>query len=864
MENNLTPLMKQFWEIKSLHADKILLFRMGDFFEMFYDDAVKAAPILGITLTQRNKKSEDQTPMCGVPHHSISGPINKLLAAGLKIAICDQIEDPKFAKGLVKRAVTRVLTPGMIYDSDTLDGTRSHFMASLDENTVSFIETTTGECFYFDTLVYSKHRAHFASQIQLLKLMNVAEVVVNSNVLVQENLDKLKTEFALVSLYDNAEALPHLPNLPTSAYLLQNYVLSLADQKLKTVLQPFYKKETEERMLLSSQTLRHLEIFQNYKGGVEGSLFQAIQKTKTSAGTRLLRQWILFPLQNVKAILNRQSKITFFRDDLYQLKKIRETLSMVGDIERRINKIALPQCHARDLLSLAQSTTAALQLVELSQKVVSLSNSIDLNLIFNLTQKIEKTISEEAPLTLKQGHLIKKGVHSELDDLIDLSTNAQLHIENLENKEKEATGISSLKIRYNNVFGYYIEITHLHKDKVPKHYQRKQTLANAERFCTDELLELEKKVLSAQTKRFELEHTLFEELRAEVLKEASHFLKLAAYCSEVDVLSSLAWLSLEESYCAPEFNTEQKLLITQSRHPVVEQFQRGKFIANTIDLNPEECYLITGPNMAGKSTLMRQVALTALLAQIGSYVPASQAQLPVYDSIYTRIGASDQLSEGLSTFMVEMTETASMLKQASSRSLLILDEVGRGTATYDGLSLAQAILEYILSTIKSHVLFATHYHELTALEKTNSQVKNVHMKIYENKGVIQFLHVLSSGPAGQSYGVKVAELAGLPQAITTRAQALLQAHELGSKTAHLSEPSSSEHKVSKKLKSTDQLSFFQQVPEPVVIETIKEVVKYQVDPDKEMLIKELSNFSILNTSPLQALNQIAEWQKKLN
>lgn len=832
-DGELTPLMKQFWDIKSLHQDKILLFRMGDFFEMFYDDAVKAAPILGITLTQRNKKSEDQTPMCGVPHHSISGPINKLLASGLKIAICDQVEDPKLAKGLVKRAVTRILTPGMVYDSDTLESTQSHYITGLDKSSVSFIDTTTGESFYFlvDDLV---------AQLKLISILPVAELVLDESTWTVEQLEIIKKALPLVTNYKVETT--KLADVPVSADLLQQYVLSLADDNIQKVLQPFVQRETEHRLNLSTQTLRHLEIFATYKGDEQGSLFQAINRTKTSSGARLLRQWILFPLRNKQSIEKRFDLIHFFREDMYLLKKLREILSGMGDIERRMSKIAQPQCNARDLTSLATSVSYALDAFDKSKNI--LKSQINTDALNSLVHEIKTTVLEDAPLSLKQGFIIQKGVSTELDELIDLSTNAHALVEKMEAKEKEATGINSLKIRYNNVFGYYIEITHLHKDKVPNRYQRKQTLANAERFCTDELIELEKKVLSAQTKRNDLEFAIFDELRNRVLNTASELLKLASYCSELDVLSGLSWLSLEESYCRPVFSTGE-LKITQSRHPVVEQFQRGKFVANNIQLDKNDCYLITGPNMAGKSTLMRQVALTALLAQLGSYVPAAEAILPLYDSIFTRIGASDQLSEGLSTFMVEMTETATMLKQATSNSLLILDEVGRGTATFDGLCLAQSILEHILNDVKAQVFFATHYHELTSMDQVFSEVKNVHMKIHDNGGQIEFLHILNYGPAGQSYGVQVAELAGLPKSITERAKLLL--HDLENKKS----VKVIEEVIEKApaTKATNQLSLFDK---PVV------------DPKAEALMEELKKLSISTTSPLQALNQIAKWQESLN
>lgn len=845
----LTPLMKQYWDIKTFHQDKILLFRMGDFYEMFYDDAVKAAPILGIALTQRNKKSEDQTPMCGVPHHSIAGPINKLLASGLKIAICDQVEDPKLAKGIVKRAVTRVLTPGMVYDSETLDQTKAHYLASIDTQEISFIDTTTGECFYFKSDVLNE-------KLKLLEILPVVEVV----------LPDITEDWIIENkLNDRFVVSEHKVNCESSHHLLLDYIQKLSNQEILQILKPFVEKEFEHRLVISSTVLRHLEIFSTYKGELLGSLYHAINRTKTSAGARLLRQFISFPLRNKKSIEHRYSQIESFRQNMFELKKVRETLSQMGDIERRLGKIAQPQCHGRDLIALSQAMQAGLQALKWCHQFFPFKDEKTITTANNLIEKIDTRISEEAPLTIKQGYIIKKGFSPELDELIDLSTNAIGLLQKMEAEEKEKTGISSLKIRYNNVFGYYIEVTNTHKDKVPSRYQRKQTLANAERFYTDELMELEKKVLTAQTKRFDLEFALFDELRKLVLATSSEILKLAAICSELDVISSLAWLSLEESYCRPQITDDRVLSIKSSRHPVVEQFMRGQFIANDIRLGLQDCLMITGPNMAGKSTLMRQVALTVLMAQMGSYVPAESASLPLYDALFTRIGAGDQLSEGLSTFMVEMTETALMLKSATSNSLLILDEVGRGTATFDGMCLAQSILEYILETLKAQVLFATHYHELTDLDQKFSNIKNYHMKVHDHKdGHIEFLHLLVTGPAGKSYGVKVAELAGLPITITKRAAELLVKYESAERELILKEidgsslqldpqPSSQlnlQSNLKKPTETQNQMNFFDSVK--------------SLTPEQEQFIQELKQMSISQTSPLQALNKLAEWQERLN
>lgn len=844
--------MKQYWDIKTLHQDKILMFRMGDFFEMFYDDAVKAAPLLGIALTQRNKKSLDETPMCGMPHHSVAGPINKLLSHGLKVAICDQIEDPKLAKGLVKRAVTRVLTPGMVFDSDTLEATEAHYMASIDDQSLSVLDTSTGESFYFKS-------KDFNILEKYLDVLPVVELVVSSSFIPSENF---KNKYLISHCDEIARSYPSLVSeeAPVSAARLLNYVISLSSEETLKTFSKFTEKKVQGRLHLSATVLRHLEVFSNYKGEAQGSFFQAIHRCQTSSGARLLRQWISFPLRDFDAIEDRQRDVTFWRENMIELKRVRQVLSHMGDVERRLGKIAQPQCHGRDLLSLANSVRAGIEALEMVPSDRLQKFAFNVAPLFALSEQIESTLVEEPPLTVKQGYMIRKGVSTELDELIELSTDSQALILKMENEEKEKTGISSLKIRYNNVFGYYIEITNTHKDKAPARYQRKQTLANAERYCTEELVELERKVLSAQTKRADLEFEYFETLKNKILSLGSELLTLAHECSELDVLTSLAWLSLEENYCPVKFVEDGDFLLKGSRHPVIEQFLRGQFVANDIDIKQQNCLLLTGPNMAGKSTLMRQVALTVILAQMGSYVPATMAEMPLFDAIFTRIGASDQLSEGLSTFMVEMTETSLMLKNCTPRSLVILDEVGRGTSTFDGMCLAQSILEYLISEKRVMTLFATHYHELTTLESEFSQLKNAHMTVSERSGEMKFLHSLAKGPALKSYGIQVAELAGLPNTVTKRAKVLLKDIE-----------------KSKSMELSSQLSFMDSMfdgnDHQTLDSEIKDEESLQVklelsEKTKELealktFLQEFQSFSLQSASPLQALNQIAKWQEEL-
>lgn len=800
---------------------------MGDFFEMFFDDAVKAAPVLGIALTQRNKKSADETPMCGVPHHSIAGPINKLLSHGFKIAICDQLEDPKQAKGIVKRGVTRILTPGMIYDSDTLDGTKPHYLVSLEKSSISFLDTTTGEAFFF--------RSNNAQELlRFLQILPVAEIVLS-----KDDDELIQGLQGIMTSYHEELMDPLHPLLrnqaPLSAARLLSYVVALSTEESLRTLSPFVERDLEHRLEISGTTLRHLEIFSTYKGEGHGSLFYSMNRTQTSAGSRLLRQWLSFPLRDLKAIENRLNSIEFWRAHALELKRVRQILGQMGDIERRLGKISQPQCNGRDLIALAGSIQAGVSALEVY--VQTAGATADFESLRRLAYKIESTIVEEPPLTTKQGYLIRQGVSPELDEIINLSTHSQALVAKMEAEEKEKTGISSLKIRYNNVFGYYIEITNSHKDKAPAHYQRKQTLTNAERYCTEELIELERKVLSANSKRADLEFEFFEALRKEILEQCSSLLGLAHECSEMDVLTSLAWLSLEEKYVRPQFSANQSLKLKANRHPVVEQTVKKNFVANDIELRPHSCLLLTGPNMAGKSTLMRQVALTAIMAQLGSYVPADEAHLPIFDAIFTRIGASDQLSEGLSTFMVEMTETSTMLKNATQNSLVILDEVGRGTSTFDGMCLAQSILEHLLSEVKALTFFATHYHELTALDQSFGQITNAHMTVAERNGEIRFLHTLVKGPALKSYGVQVAELAGLPASVTKRAKGLLRDVEAS------------------RVQVSSQLSLLDQVPQ---------IVESEEPPRQKALVslmEELQKYPLMQSSPLEAMNQIARWKE---
>jgi len=786
LAKKLTPLMQQYWDVKSAHPDKIILFRMGDFFEMFHRDAEQAAPVLGIALTSRNKKAQDETPMCGMPHHSVAPSINKLLAAGFKIAICDQLEDPKFAKGLVKRGITRVLTPGMVFDSETLDASFSHYLASWDESgTVAFFDVTTGEGFYFKSVQQGRRD-------ELVRSLQAVEVVVSERVDGDESafsgltvslhthLDWIAADGQMIANDQQAaDRNDGVDGRPVAVRRLLSYAISQytkeAGEQWLTTLPAFEERRLQGRLQMAPSTIRHLELFETYKGEKTGSLFHSIDRTRTSGGARLLKNWLQFPLMDEAEIARRQDRIEKWMADDEQLKLVGDALKGVGDMPRRLGKISQPSRGPRDLVSLAQSGRAALEAIGQARAVTG--EEIPTALLEKAAAvftDIERVIVEEPPMLLRTGGVIRLGVNAELDEWVQIATNSNQLILDLEARERELTGISSLKIRYNNVFGYSIEITNTHREKVPKErYQRKQTLANAERYTTDELNEIERKVLSSEEKRLRFEEEEFTKLVVRVLAASTALLEFSRMVSELDVIVGFARLAREERYVRPSFHEGRHLYLKASRHPVIEMLLTKPFVANDIELQPGGCLLLTGPNMAGKSTLMRQVAIAVLMAQVGSFVPAKEAKLPLIDRISTRIGASDHLSEGLSTFMVEMKETAEMLSTATDRSLLVLDEIGRGTSTFDGMSLAQGILEHILKETKCLALFATHYHELTALADTHPRLQNVHMAIHEQGGVITFLHRLLAGPAGQSYGIHVARLAGLPRSITVRAEEIL-------------------------------------------------------------------------------------------
>lgn len=861
--------MQQYWDVKAAHPDKIILFRMGDFFEMFHRDAEIAAPVLGIALTSRNKKSQDETPMCGVPHHSVSGSINKLLLAGFKVAICDQLEDPKFAKGIVKRGITRTLSPGMVFDSETLDARTANYLASWDaEQNLAFLDVSTGEAFFFRS-VSSQRRWEFLESLGavewVLPAANAEEAEqarrFGRSLTHHQTLEVVSADGEVLE----PSAIDHLAT-PESVRRLISYAvsqLSNGDGPLKgaaaqwlATLAPFEERGLESRMVLSNATLRHLEIFGTYRGEREGSLLHAMDRTKTSGGARLLKSWLQMPLVQPAEIKARHDRVELWLKSDMENRELRARLAKVGDLPRRLQKIGQPSRGPRDLVSLAQSLMAGAEAWNEARKSdTALDSKFPLisTRMEKVANEIFRVLVDEPPVYVRQGGAIRLGARADLDELIHLSTDASRLVLELEARERELTGISSLKVRYNNVFGYSIEITNTHRDRVPlDRYDRKQTLANAERFTTKELSDLEAKVLSADDRRLKLEEEEFSRLVQFVLKESHDLLKFAFALAELDVVSSLAWLAMDQRYIRPSFRENHEavaLTLEGSRHPVIEQNLKMPFVANDIQMRDGQCLLLTGPNMAGKSTLMRQVAIAVIMAQMGSFVPAAQAELSIFDRVSTRIGASDFLSEGLSTFMVEMKETAELLETAGDRTLVILDEIGRGTATFDGLSLAQSILEYLLTERNTLTLFATHYHELTQLEVKFPKIKTGHMAIAENKGEITFLHRLQSGSAGQSYGIHVAKLAGLPAQVTLRAAQILSEIE---GTLRPDPAEESQRPVDRQVKaSSPQLA--------MSFEPAREPAKPAVDPKVRQVLTEIKSFDVDRSTPLEALGKISKW-----
>lgn len=800
----LSPMMKQYFEIKEKNKDSILFFRLGDFYEMFFDDAKLASRELDLTLTGRDCGQKERAPMCGVPFHSCESYIARLVQKGYKVAICEQTEDPAKAKGLVKRDIIRVITPGTVIESGMLDEGKNNFISSAfmanKKIGLSFCDISTGELFITEI---SGEDLQDQLQDQLISY-NPREILIGGEIVnfkTLPNFIKEKLSASVEMLTDDEFGYSICLDAMKNQFK-ENDVNSIKDKKemvssvgallsyLKVTQITGYERintfevyNENQYMNIDYNTRRNLELTRTMMNKEKkGSLIWLLDKTKTAMGKRLLRYWLEHPLLNIGTILNRQSAIADLVDDTVQRLEITESLIGIFDIERLMTKIVYGNANARELRSLCGAFENLPQIKNLISKFdSSLMRKLteDIDPLEDIHQLIDTAIEEEPPFSVREGGLIKEGYNEELDAVRSDMNNSTSLLAQIELEQKEKTGIPKLKVGYNRVFGYYIEVTNSYKDKVPEEYIRKQTLTNCERYITQELKDLEGRILGAKDRSFGMEYAIFDEIRKVVANNLDRIEKTAKAIATLDVLTSLANVASDNNYTRPEVNQSSKIILKDSRHPVVEALLSGApFVPNdvTLDNDSNRVAIITGPNMAGKSTYMRQVALIVLMAQMGSFVPASYAEIGVVDSIFTRVGASDDLASGQSTFMVEMNEVANIVKKATKNSLLILDEIGRGTSTYDGMSIARAVLEFVADKKKlgAKALFATHYHELTVMENLLDGVKNYNIAVKKRGDDITFLRRIIPGGADDSYGIEVAKLAGLPDWIIKRAKEILK------------------------------------------------------------------------------------------
>ena len=800
----LSPMMKQYFEIKEKNKDSILFFRLGDFYEMFFDDAKLASRELDLTLTGRDCGQKERAPMCGVPFHSCESYIARLVQKGYKVAICEQTEDPAKAKGLVKRDIIRVITPGTVIESGMLDEGKNNFISSAfmanKKIGLSFCDISTGELFITEI---SGEDLQDQLQDQLISY-NPREILIGGEIVnfkTLPNFIKEKLSASVEMLTDDEFGYSICLDAMKNQFK-ENDVNSIKDKKemvssvgallsyLKVTQITGYERintfevyNENQYMNIDYNTRRNLELTRTMMNKEKkGSLIWLLDKTKTAMGKRLLRYWLEHPLLNIGTILNRQSAIADLVDDTVQRLEITESLIGIFDIERLMTKIVYGNANARELRSLCGAFENLPQIKNLISKFdSSLMRKLteDIDPLEDIHQLIDTAIEEEPPFSVREGGLIKEGYNEELDAVRSDMNNSTSLLAQIELEQKEKTGIPKLKVGYNRVFGYYIEVTNSYKDKVPEEYIRKQTLTNCERYITQELKDLEGRILGAKDRSFGMEYAIFDEIRKVVANNLDRIEKTAKAIATLDVLTSLANVASDNNYTRPEVNQSSKIILKDSRHPVVEVLLSGApFVPNdvTLDNDSNRVAIITDPNMAGKSTYMRQVALIVLMAQMGSFVPASYAEIGVVDSIFTRVGASDDLASGQSTFMVEMNEVANIVKKATKNSLLILDEIGRGTSTYDGMSIARAVLEFVADKKKlgAKALFATHYHELTVMENLLDGVKNYNIAVKKRGDDITFLRRIIPGGADDSYGIEVAKLAGLPDWIIKRAKEILK------------------------------------------------------------------------------------------
>ena len=875
---SITPMMQQYLETKKQYKDCIIFYRLGDFYEMFFEDAITASKELEITLTGKNCGLEERAPMCGVPYHAVDSYLNKLVTKGYKVAIVEQVEDPATAKGIVKREVVRIVTPGTNLNTSALDETKNNYLMSIVcvENCfgIAIVDITTGD--FFVTEVENNR----ALLDEIYKFMP-SEIICNDAFLLTGiDIDDLKnrlniTLFQLESWYFDDDMCKkaltdHFKVYDLSALGIDNYdvgtnaagalmqYLTETQKNSLSHLTQIIPYSTNKFMILDTSTRRNLELCETLREKQKrGSLLWVLDKTKTAMGARMLRSYIEQPLIDKESIIKRQKAIEELNKSLITRDELREYLSPIYDLERLISKVAYKSANPRDLIALLNSLKMLPYIKTVIQDFKSpLFKEIteELDVLDDITSLIDNSINEDPPINIKEGGIIKEGYNEEVDRLRKAKTEGKTWLAELETKEKEKTGIKGLKIKYNKVFGYYLDVTNSYKDLVPDYYVRKQTLTNSERYTTDELKQLEDVILGAEDKLFSLEYNIFSEIRDEISSQVVRIQTTAKALAKIDVFASLAYVAEHNNYVKPNINEKGIIDIKNGRHPVVEKMMPDSmFVTNDtyLDMNNNRVSIITGPNMAGKSTYMRQTALITLMAQIGSFVPATSANIGVCDKIFTRVGASDDLASGQSTFMVEMTEVANILRNATPKSLLILDEIGRGTSTFDGLSIAWAVVEHIcdIKLLGAKTLFATHYHELTELEGTMKGVNNYCISVKEQGDNIVFLRKIVKGGADKSYGIQVAKLAGVPDSVINRAKELVAELSNADITAKAKEiaanmtPGNSIKGVNDNVE-LHQMSLF---------DTVKE----------DDIITEIEELDLGTMTPIDALNHLYKIQNKL-
>lgn len=850
-----TPMMRQYLTIKANYQDAFLFFRLGDFYEMFFDDALKASQILEITLTGREGGGTEKIPMCGVPYHSASGYIETLIDKGYKVAICEQVEDPKTTKGMVKREVVQLISPGTVMDEKGLKEKENNYISALYNDGdarfgFAYCDLSTGE------LKATTLQAEINKLLNELTTLSAKELIVDSanQALLSNNL---KEELGLtISLEESTTLQADYQHLVDNEWgeveqkAVAKLITYLAESQKRDLghLQQAVHYETSHFMKMDYYSKRNLELSESNRGkGKQGTLLWLLDHTKTAMGGRLLKQWIDRPLIDKEIITQRQDDVAAFIRAFFERMDLVEHLKNVYDLERLAGRVAYGNVNARDLIQLRNSLyqipkiKAILASIE-SDSLQTLADKLDP--CEELMTILEQAIIDSPPISIREGGIIKDGYNEQLDIYRDASRNGKSWIAELESKEREITGIKSLKVGFNRVFGYYIEVTRANTHHLPEgRYERKQTLTNAERYITPELKEKEKLILEAEEKSVELEYQLFIEVREQVKSFIHRLQALAKLVSEIDCLQSFAEVSEKNHFIRPVLSETGKLSVKQGRHPVVERVMGAQsYVANDCQMDDDrEILLITGPNMSGKSTYMRQVALTAICAQIGCFVPAEEATLPVFDQIFTRIGAADDLIAGQSTFMVEMLEARNAIVNATKDSLILFDEIGRGTATYDGMALAQAIIEYIHENVKAKTLFSTHYHELTVLDQELASLANIHVSAVEENGKVVFLHKIKEGPADKSYGIHVAQLAELPADLIKRASQIL---------AELEAEKEQTAPQVEKTEEDIQLAMFQ-------VEDIPAPKKADRD-----LRKEIAQLNLMQMTPMEAMNVLYKLQQK--